>query len=108
MSKSLSYKEAPSQPPFSVSSVKYDLARLNKELSGYHKMLIGKLLGLDPVIGYGYRQDLVGLSNEAFEDETSKAWVWKETVYTESSDSLRNLITQIENHIQIVKQGGQV
>lgn len=93
-----SYKEAPSQPPFSVSSAKYDLARLNKELSGYHKMLIGKLLGLDPTIGYGYRPDLVEASNTS----------WKETVYTESSDSLRNLITQIENHIQIVKQGGSV
>lgn len=93
-----SYKEAPSQPPFLVSSAKYDLAKLNKQLSGYHKMLIEKLLGLDPTIGYGYRPDLVEAENRS----------WMEKVYSESSDSLRNLITQIENHIQVVKAGGQV
>lgn len=103
MPKSLSYKDVPAQP-FPVSSAKQDAPKIRKQLLEYHKSLIERLTKLDPTVGYGYRPDLVVTPNEVMESEVG----WDVKVYSEPLESLRNLITQIENHIQVVKSGGQV
>lgn len=104
MPKSLSYKDVPGQP-FPVSSAKQDAPKIRKQLLEYHRSLIERLTKLDPTIGYGYRPDLVVTPNEVMEIPEMG---WHINVYKEPLEALRNLITQIENHIQVVKSGGQV
>ena|ERR1700754_211319 len=87
------YKEAPQGPPYSTGFT-INLEEVKKSISDYHKSLVDRVLHLDPIIGYEYRPDLVSI------DASGTIASWKETVYTQLPDQLRNLSVQIENHIE--------
>lgn len=87
------YKEAPQQAPYLVSQT-INIEEIKQSLSEYHRQLIDRVLHLDPTIGYGYRPDLVSI------DPSGTITNWKEIVYTQLPDQLRDLAVLIENHIQ--------
>lgn len=87
------YKEAPQQAPYLVSQ-SINIEEIKQSLSEYHKVLIDSVLYLDPAIGYGYRPDLVHI------DPSGTIASWKEIVYTQLPDQLRDLKILIENHIE--------
>lgn len=87
------YKEAPQGPSYLLGSDPYT-SETKAIISVYNRALVDRVLHLDPTIGYGYRPDLVSI------DLSGTIASWKETVYTQLPDQLRDLSVLIENHIE--------